>query len=264
MAENITIKCEECAHQNEPERVYCHNCGAKLDRSLLPRPEDKKNYETNEEKKRRVSGIVNPRNTWVKRDFKALVKTLVFSALIAAVVLYWWPPENAPAALDEAGDFMLRDQWQRQMESSQASLWEYKELEANRFMNTIKGTEGVIPGITFKSLSVKFSPGIVTIFMERDAWGIGFLWSSVSYKPTFKNGKFVPEVIGVYHGRLGLHPSMTFAHTWGIDAALKMLEKDFAKVRLADKELHSFDRIASVQVEEGRLIITTKPATATP
>ena len=31
-----TLVCKQCNFENEPERVYCHNCGAKLDRSLLP------------------------------------------------------------------------------------------------------------------------------------------------------------------------------------------------------------------------------------
>lgn len=261
MAETITLKCADCGHQNEPERVYCHNCGAKLDRSILPKPEDKKNYETAEERKRRVTGIMSMKGNWVARDLKALIKTLVFAAIVAAMVLYWWAPENTPSVQDEAGDFALREQWYRQMETPAPSLWEYKEIDANRFMKTIKGGEGSIPGISFKSLSVKFSPGIVTLYMERDAWDMASLWSSVSFKPVVKDGKLVPEVIGVYHGRLGLHPSMKFAHTWGIDAALKMLEKDFGKTRVLDKELRSIDRIAAVQVEEGRLIVTTKPAT---
>ena len=27
--------CPECQHENEPERMYCHSCGARLDRSKL-------------------------------------------------------------------------------------------------------------------------------------------------------------------------------------------------------------------------------------
>ena len=29
------LVCPECRHENEPERVYCHSCGAKLDRSAV-------------------------------------------------------------------------------------------------------------------------------------------------------------------------------------------------------------------------------------
>ena len=32
-----TLTCSQCGFANETERVYCHNCGAKLDRSLLPK-----------------------------------------------------------------------------------------------------------------------------------------------------------------------------------------------------------------------------------
>ena len=31
----IKLVCPECQRQNEPERIYCHDCGARLDRSAL-------------------------------------------------------------------------------------------------------------------------------------------------------------------------------------------------------------------------------------
>jgi hypothetical protein len=248
MPDPLHIKCADCGHENEPERVYCHNCGAKLDRSLLPKPEDKKNFETPDATRRRVTRMMNPQGSWVKRDFKALVKVLIFAAVVAALFLFWVPPENMPAATEGLGDYILREQWNRQIESPAPSVLEYTEADTNRFLKTLKGGEGVIPGIKFKSAVVKFSPGVVTLFVERDAWGLCSLWSSVDYRPVMKDGKLVPQVIGVHYGRLGIHPSATFAHQWGVEAVLKTLERDFGK----------WDRIQSVQVEEGRLIVTTK------
>jgi hypothetical protein len=241
------IKCSECEHENEPERVYCHNCGAKLDRSLLPKPEEKKTFETPEAKRRRVSKMMNPQASWVARDLKAFVKIIIFAAVVAALLLFWLPPEVRPAALDTA-DYMVRDDWSRQNETPTPSTMEYKQDDANRFLKTLKGGESVIPGVKFKSAMVKFSPGVVTVFVERDAWGITSLWSSVDYRPVMKDGKLVPQVVGVHYGRLGVHPDATFAHHWGTAAVLKTLERDFGK----------WERIQAVQVEEGRLIIITK------
>ena len=36
MSQSSTPKltCGQCGYENEPERVYCHNCGTKLDRSV--------------------------------------------------------------------------------------------------------------------------------------------------------------------------------------------------------------------------------------
>ena len=44
MAKNDTrrLTCAECKYENEVERVYCHNCGEKLDRSLLPKVDEVK------------------------------------------------------------------------------------------------------------------------------------------------------------------------------------------------------------------------------
>jgi hypothetical protein len=246
MPDSSTLKCSECGHENEPERVYCHNCGAKLDRTLLPKPEEKKNFETPDETRRRVSKMMNPRPNWAARDLKALIKMLILSALVAALVLYWLPPENAPQAGKdkEMGDYMMRDTWSNQMTAAAATSVEYKEEDINRFLKTLKGEEGFVK---FKGASVECTPGVLTVLVEREIWGLS-MWSSVDYHPTSKDGKFVAEVVGVHYGRLGVDPSLTFAQGWGVDAVTTALAKDFKP-----------DRVQSVTVEEGKLTIVTKP-----
>jgi hypothetical protein len=244
MSDSITIKCSECGHQNEPERVYCHNCGTKLDRSLLPKPEEKKNYETPEQTRRRMKKMMDVRGSWVKRDFKALVKTLIFAAVVAALLLYWLPPESVPAGKDEPGDYALRDSWNAQMESPQATRLEYKEEDVNRYLKTLKAGESFVQ---FKGAYVKFSPGVATFMVKREMWGLA-MWSSVDYRPAMKSGKLAPQVVGVRYGRLGVDPAATFAHELGVGAVLKTLEKDFGK----------FDRIQKVEVQEGKLTIETR------
>ena len=33
----MTLICPECRCENDPKRIYCHDCGARLDRSVLAR-----------------------------------------------------------------------------------------------------------------------------------------------------------------------------------------------------------------------------------
>jgi hypothetical protein len=39
------LACTECQHQNEVQRIYCHNCGAKLDRSALLETRPKEDWD---------------------------------------------------------------------------------------------------------------------------------------------------------------------------------------------------------------------------
>lgn len=248
MADNTTIKCNDCGHDNEAERVYCHNCGSKLDRSLLPKPEEKKHFETPEQTRRRVGNMMNPKGNWVKRDVKALFKTLIFAALVAALVLVFWPPERPDLGKIEP-DYTLRSQWEDQMlTKAQSTVVEYKQEDMNRFLKTLKGGEGAIPGVKFKSACVRINDQAITLFVERDAWGFATLWSSVDYKPVVKDGKLLFEVKGVHFGRLGVHPSATFAHGWGAEAVLKSLQKDFGKT----------ERVQSIQLRNGVVTLTTR------
>ncbi len=57
---NPILKCPQCEYANEPERVYCHNCGAKLDRSLLPQVKEAKEKQDQERARRRVKKLTNP------------------------------------------------------------------------------------------------------------------------------------------------------------------------------------------------------------
>src|ERR1700757_2562322 len=86
-----TLPCEQCGYVNEPERVYCHNCGSKLDRSLLPKAESKA-VEAPEKVRKRVEKMTNPRSGWFGREVKALFKVVFFSALLAAAIDFFWPP----------------------------------------------------------------------------------------------------------------------------------------------------------------------------
>src|SRR5689334_8988364 len=95
----VTYTCTQCNHVNEAERVYCHNCGVKLDRSLLPEEEAKKEKEESpQQMRKRVLKMTNPaKGLFTKATFQKLVKTLGGAAIVAALVQAGRPPDNIPA-----------------------------------------------------------------------------------------------------------------------------------------------------------------------
>lgn len=245
----ITLKCAACEHENEPERVYCHNCGSKLDRSILPKTDDKK--EPVEEAHRRIKKMMSPRRTGSGyNDVKIGVQVVIFAVIVAALFLVWQKPEGVPEArkdyipLVDPGEL-----WERLMSAPTANSISLSEEDANiHIRRNLKAGEGAA-GIKFVRAVVDFQPGMVTVFVERDAWGLP-LYSSVSYKPVVTGGKIGGEVLGIRIGKLGIHPAAAdYTADWAVTGIWKAFEK----------EIKQADRLAEVRVEDGQVKFISKP-----
>src|SRR5215203_952535 len=124
-----TIPCAACGHQNEPERVYCHNCGQKLDRALLPKGPEVA-VESDAKRRRRVQRMMRP-----KRPIGAIIKTflsvVIFAALIAATFLYFQQPDGVPDSKGLIPDRQAGDIWQALMGTPQPRSVDLTEEEVN-------------------------------------------------------------------------------------------------------------------------------------
>ena len=96
MAIASTIVCKQCNYANEPERVYCHNCGAKLDRSLLPKEPVKNPKESVEKTRRRVKKMTNPARGFFLHWQKLLPQTILLAVSCAGLIQAARPPGGVP------------------------------------------------------------------------------------------------------------------------------------------------------------------------
>jgi hypothetical protein len=247
---SATLKCSSCGHENEPERVYCHNCGSKLDRSLLPKSEAQKG-ESAEEAQRRVKKMMNPRRAGAGfNHVKIGVQVVVFAVLVSSVYLIWQKPDEVP---DARKDYLPAldpgDLWEKLMQVQTANAITLPEDDLNYHISrNIKASEGAA-GIKFVRAAVDLKPGIVTVFVERDAWGLP-LYSSASYRPVVKNGKVSGEMIDTRIGRLGIHPAAPeFFSSWAVSGIWKAFEK----------EIKQSDRLSEIKVEDSRVQFISKP-----
>ena len=55
----MKLICPECRHENEIERIYCHECGARLDRSKVAKTEAQ--AEDPKETQRRLRALLDAR-----------------------------------------------------------------------------------------------------------------------------------------------------------------------------------------------------------
>ena len=97
----IKLVCPECRRENEPERIYCHDCGARLDRSALakigPKGEDAK------ETHRRLRSLLDPQRAKMRLMFFKISKMVLGAFATAALIQMLLPPDVPPRA--KSGEF---------------------------------------------------------------------------------------------------------------------------------------------------------------
>src|SRR4051812_43933425 len=136
MTTNAGIKliCPECRRENEPERIYCHDCGARLDRTALakiaPKGEDAK------ETHRRLRTLLDPQRAKMRQLFFKTSK-MVLGALITAAVVQMLLPPDLPAA-PKTGDFppQINLDLENAALNRQAAPLQYTEAQANAYLGS--------------------------------------------------------------------------------------------------------------------------------
>lgn len=246
-----SLPCEQCNYENEPERVYCHNCGAKLDRSLLPKSEEKK-QEAPEQARKRIAKMTNPNSGWFFREIKALFKTAIYAALTAVVILLIQKPDGVPNPKGEPSMRLVSSDMMEALESPAPRALSFTEPEVNQYLKQmLKAKEGALPGVQFERAFVNMRPGVIRICSENSVWGYP-VYSGVEYKLEVKDGKFLATVVGGNFGRLAVDPQLmqyadyAFQSLWG---ALQ-------------RERKQMDKMKSVTVGERKIDLVTKGAAA--
>ena len=251
------LVCLACKHENEVERVYCHNCGEKLDRSLLPQLDETQTAEAMAKTGKKMKQMMNPnRFAWV-RSIKTLVLVEIFAAVVAAGFLAVQPPENVPPAktdhlLDLEVADKLTETWKAMMSTRPAVSVAFKEEDINVYLRrTVKGTEGAL-GIKFERAFVNLELGLVTLVSQRNAWGLP-IYNSATFKPALVGGKWTADMQKLSIGRLTIPAS--FGKLVKLDTVtLGALEKAF------EKEIHQLDRVAAIEPGDKSIAFKTKPA----
>lgn len=241
------LVCSACKHENEPERVYCHNCGEKLDRSLLPKIEETVSEEDVNKKKKQVQRMMNPNRFRLGVALRKLVLILLLSASVAAVYLATQAPVDTPPLKSEeiaSGD--ARDLWKMMMNSPQATV-PFKQIDINQSVRQSVKPEPWPLGIKAERAFTIIKPHGVMLATQRDLWGLP-LYMGVTLKPAVVDGKWSPGIVGLNIGRLGIHPAAgRFA-----GSLLAPFEKAFAS------ELGQIERLEKIEPGEKVITFATK------
>lgn len=197
-----TLQCKECEYQNEPERVYCHNCGAKLDRSVLPK-EEQIRRESPERARRRIMKMTNPAASVFRRELGAFIKMIVFAVLVAMIVQILRTPATAPGKTG-APTRMVASELSNLVESPTSVRAIFTEDEINAHLKSkTSATTGSM--VKVSRVYIDLEQGTARVGVEKSLYGLPIHLGSL-YRVQASNGVLTTINIGGNIGRLPLHP----------------------------------------------------------
>ena len=201
------LVCKQCNFENEPERVYCHNCGAKLDRSLLP-PEATKR-EDPVLVQQRVRKMVRPRNATLSFQLKNLLYSVLLAAFLALIVTVVKPPGGAPNISPDAAMEAppIADDLDGEMQQPAPHRLTYTEDQVNAYLKgTLKGGKAEKAGalaMKFEQAYVHFGDGTCQITSEQSLFGLP-IYATTERSFAVRNGVVTTQPLGGSVGRLHL------------------------------------------------------------
>jgi hypothetical protein len=220
------VVCGECRHENEAERIYCHNCGERLDRSAAAA---QKPMVDPTETHRRLQKMLGPPSR-VRHNFFAASKLVLAAVAAAALVEMALPPElPAPTKI-------VSPQIDLDLENAHLRLspLEYSQDQINAYLTyrlISKKAALTYPFLTFVRATASFREGACTIAMERSLFGYS-IFSRTSHRVETNAGKIAATNVGGWIGRLPIHPAIMqfgdiiFADLWSaLDRERKLIGK---------------------------------------
>src|SRR5438094_5638995 len=222
------LVCAECRHENESERIYCHNCGERLDRSAVFA---KRKAQDPQEEHRRLQKMLGPPNM-ARRNFFTVSKLALAAAVVAALVEMAQTPE-LPAPTKAVPPQMDLDLENAASHQKPGPL-EYSQEQVNAYLAYRLITKKKAlnePLLTFVRATVSLSEGRCTIGMERELFGYS-IFSRASYRVDVNGGKIAATNVGGWIGRFPIHRAIMrfgdiiFADLWyALERERKLIAK---------------------------------------
>jgi len=253
MATPPLLTCKQCNYANEPERVYCHNCGAKLDRSLLPKEPAKATKESQDQARKRVRKLVNPAHGFFTNWHRALFNVVASAASIAALLQMARPPGGVPP-MPTKEDLLGAPPLIEQIEDAEISpvpqAYRLAEPTINMYLaSAVKPrTDSSEDYFKFERAFVNLGKDVIRITAQESAFGYP-LYAGASYKLSISGGKLLAENVGGNVGRMPVHPMIMEYCGFAFQQLWNALTREKALL----------DRLQSVGVQPDAFTIITKP-----
>jgi len=245
----IKLICPECRRENDPERIYCHDCGARLDRSALAKTAPK--VEDAKETQRRLRMILDPQRKQMRLLFFKISKVILGAFAVAAVVQMLRTPDIPPRA--KMGDFPPQiglDLENATMKHGAAPL-AYTETQVNAYLGSaLKSKQAALSKLLqFERGIVKFDENVCRVTAERSLFGFSIFTTTAS-SVSLESGTLNASNKGGSIGRLPVHPLL-------MKYAEPLLFGDLWTA--LDRERKSIAKMNAIEFHPQAVVLTPKP-----
>ncbi len=234
-----TVACSECRRENEIERIYCHDCGARLERKAIKKIVPKK-----EDTHSRVKKLFDARGPRIRALFFKISKVLLGAAGSAALTVIMLPPEvptvaKSPLVQTPNIGFDI----ERVLASHQAMQVKYTDEQVNLFLvSNLKSKKKTLdePFLEFRNAFAAFHEGAATVTMERAIFGYS-VFTTINFAPQSSGGKASVKPTGAHIGRMPIHPELAkymnylFADLWGALERERKLSSRLTSIEFHEK-----------------------------
>jgi hypothetical protein len=244
----IKLVCPECRRENEPERIYCHDCGARLDRTALakvaPKGEDVK------ETQRRLRTMLDPQRAKMRLMFFKLSKLILGACALAALLQMVLPPD-VPAR-PKSGEFppQINLELENAAMNHSAAPLRFTDAQVNAYLGSaLKSKQAALSQyLQFERAIVSFDENVCRITAERSLFGFS-VFTGTSSRVSLENGTLKASNNGGSIGRLPVHPAL-----------MKYADLIFGDLWTAlDREKKSVTKMAAIEFHPQSVVLTPKP-----
>ena len=207
----IKLICPECRRENLPERIYCHDCGARLDRSSLakggPTQEDPK------ETLRRLRSMLDPQRGKMRSLFFKVSKVVLGSLVLATVIQMILPPDIPARARSASFPPQISLDLENASMSHGAASLQYTEEQVNAYLiNALKSKQAALSKLfPLERVVVNFDENYCRLTLQRSLFGYS-IYTAEAGNVSLQNGALAASYVGGSIGRLAIHPlAMKFA-----------------------------------------------------
>jgi hypothetical protein len=236
-----TVACSECRRENEIERIYCHDCGARLERKAIKKIVPKK-----EDTHSRVKKLFDARGPRIRALFFKVSKIALGACGSAALTVMALPPEvpsvvkNPLVQTPNIGFDM-----ERVFASHEAMQVKYTDEQVNLFLvSNLKSKKKSLdqPFLEFKNAFAAFHEGAASVTIERSLFGYS-LFTTINFGPQSNGGKAGVKPTGASIGRMPIHPEVAkymnylFGDLWGALERERKLASRLTSIEFHEKSV---------------------------
>lgn len=235
--------CPECRHENEAERIYCHNCGSRLDRSAV-----RVQKEPVDDTRKRVRRMFNPQGARLRALVSKIGQLVIGACLMAMLLLMAMPPDVPAPSKTALLASQIRFELENMSTKGQPPQVQYSEEQANAFLTyTLRSKQTSLnkPFLEFKRALVGFNENSCTFRTERALFGYS-VYAGCTYGVSLSEGNLVMFAKGGSIGRLPVHPKLA-----------KYMGALFSDVSAAlDHDIKLVTRLGAMQFHEKNVVLS--------